>query len=79
LVVPPGRLTGRGDDKAVEIRSVADEVIELRDVMTTLLDAAGLPIPDTIDGGSLLPLLHGPAESWRAYIHGEYCTCYSTE
>jgi arylsulfatase A-like enzyme len=79
LVVPPGGLAGRRDDEPVEIRSVADEVVELRDVMPTLLEAAGLAAPGTVDGRSLLPLLRGPAEEWRPYIHGEHCTCYSRE
>ena len=45
----------------------------------TLLDAAGLSIPGTVDGCSVLPLLTGPATDWREYIHGEHCTCYSEE
>ena len=72
LVVPPGE---RGRPR----RAVADEVVELRDVMPTLLDAAGLPIPDTVDGRSVLPLLTDEAPDWREYIHGEHCTCYSEE
>jgi arylsulfatase A-like enzyme len=83
LVVPPGCLTGQRGRQAPEIRGVADEVVELRDVVPTLLQAAGLPLPDTVDGCSLLPLLHsatgrGATKEWRAYIHGEHCTCYST-
>jgi arylsulfatase A-like enzyme len=35
------------------------QVVELRDVMPTLLDCAGLPIPDDLDGRSLLPLARG--------------------
>ena len=31
LIVPPGRLSGRRDDKADNIRGVADEVVELRE------------------------------------------------
>jgi arylsulfatase len=79
LIVPPGRLTGRRDNETVEIRGVADEVVELRDVMPTLLEAAGLPVPGTVDGRSLLTLLQRPAEEWRPYIHGEHSTCYSTQ
>lgn len=52
--------------------SVRDEPVELRDVMPTLLDAAGLPIPDSIDGKSLLSLARGQAGLWRDYIHGEH-------
>jgi arylsulfatase len=60
-------------------RRVADEVVELRDVMPTLLDAAGIPTPNTVDGYSLLPLLAAPQRDWREYIHGEHCWCYSRE
>lgn len=42
------------------------------DIMPTLLDLAGLEIPPTVDGQSLVPLLHsGEAATWREYIHGE--------
>ena len=46
---------------------------------TTLLEAAGLTVPRTVDGCSLLPLLRAPASEWRTHIHGEHCTCYSVE
>jgi arylsulfatase A-like enzyme len=72
LVVPP---TGQG----LAPRKVADEVVELRDVMPTLLGAAGLPIPKTVDGKDLRGLLAAPATDWREYIHGEHCTCYSPD
>ncbi len=60
-------------------RNAAAEVVELRDVMPTLIEAAGVPAPSTMDGKSLLPLLTKPAAVWREYIHGEHCTCYSKE
>lgn len=72
LVVPP---LGQGKPQ----RACASEVVELRDVMPTVLDAAGLMIPDTLDGRSVLPLLTEPASDWRHYIHGEHCACYSEE
>ena len=52
-----------------------DAPIGWQDIMPTILDLAGLPVPDTVDGRSLAPLLRGEqaAEPWRAYIHGE-CT-----
>jgi len=61
------------------VREVADEVIELRDVMPTLLEAAGVDVPDTVDGKSVMPLLERPGRGWRKYIHGEHCTCHSEE
>jgi arylsulfatase A-like enzyme len=50
-------------------------VVELRDVMPTLLDCAGLPIPDSVEGRSLLPLARGgAADEVRPYLHGEHTT-----
>ncbi len=51
---------------------VTDQVVELRDVMPTLLDAAGIGIPETVDGASVLPLTTGDAAGWREYLHGEH-------
>lgn len=55
---PAGGVVARG--------AVDDRITELRDVMPTLLDCAGLPIPDGMDGRSLL---RGEARSW---LHGEH-------
>ena len=52
--------------------TVSDSVVELMDVMPTLLDACGIDIPDTVDGRSVLPLLRGET-GWRETIHGEHC------
>lgn len=54
--------------------SVRDEVVELRDLMPTLLDCAGLPIPESVEGRSLLPLARGETPEWRPYLHGEHPT-----
>lgn len=52
--------------------SVCHNVTELRDVMPTLLSLIGAPVPDTVDGCSLLPLLKDPEGSVRSWIHGEH-------
>ncbi len=49
---------------------VSGDVMELRDVMPTLLDAAGLPIPAAVDGRSALKRLAGAP--WREWMHGEH-------
>lgn len=49
-----------------------DPVVELRDVMPTLLDAAGVAVPETCDGQSLVPFVRGAAPAWREYLHGEH-------
>jgi len=53
--------------------STVSEVIEMRDIMPTLLDAAGAAIPDCVDGQSVIPLCNVSEErSWRTYLHGEH-------
>lgn len=41
--------------------------------MPTLLEAAGVSIPDSVEGRSLLPLLRGASDEWRPFLHGECC------
>lgn len=66
FVSDPGNVLGL--DKGTHV----DEVVELRDIMPTLLDAANVPIPNTVDGMSLLPLGRGEHPMWRDFIHGEH-------
>jgi len=49
-----------------------DCVVELRDVMPTLLELAGLDVPDCVEGRSLLGAVRGEQESVREYVHGEH-------
>ena len=51
----------------------------LEDIMPTLLELAGAPVPDHIDGRSLVPILRGEAESVRDLLHGEHAPCYDAE
>ena len=51
--------------------SLCEKPVELMDVMPTLLDGCSLPIPGTVDGKSVLPLLKGGSE-WREAVHGEH-------
>ncbi|MFE6735020.1 arylsulfatase [Microbacterium sp. NPDC057650] len=38
----------------IDAQQVSDEIVELRDVMPTLLACAGVPVPDEVDGRDLL-------------------------
>ena len=53
--------------------------VGLQDVMPTMLDMAGVPVPDTVEGRSLVPLLNGESSDWRPYLHGEHAECYAAD
>lgn len=56
----------------IEQKKKINELAEIMDVMPTLLDIAGVEIPESVDGKSLLPYLKGEATTpLRDYIHGE--------
>ena len=52
--------------------AVCDRVTCLEDVMPTLLDLAGVEVPDTVEGRSLRPLLAGEDPAWRDCVHVEH-------
>lgn len=56
----PTALCGPGFDGGGRIH----QLVSLVDLPPTLLDAAGLPIPETMEGRSILPLLRGQAADW---------------
>jgi arylsulfatase len=58
---------------------VIDRPVELRDILPTFWDAAGVEVPSTVDGTSLLPLLRSPEAPWREFVQGEHTTCYRPE
>src|SRR5690606_4188534 len=52
--------------------TASDSIVDIMDVSATILDAAGVPWPDTLDGVSLLPELRGEAASPREWIFMHY-------
>src|SRR3954453_15969276 len=50
--------------------------VELRDILPTFLEIAGSPVPEQIEGRSLLSTLQ-PGAPWRPYIDLEHGICYS--
>ena len=57
---------------------VSDAPVSQPDIMPTILEAAGIDIPASVEGRSLLPLLsmEPSAAGWRGYVHGEHSPCY---
>lgn len=54
--------------------------VELRDILPTFLDAAGVESdPARFDGRSMLDLVRGKADGWRPWIDLEHDVCYAPE
>ncbi|WP_127583493.1 arylsulfatase [Paenibacillus koleovorans] len=52
--------------------TVIDKPVCLEDIMPTILEMVGLDIPGSVEGRSLLPLLHGERIHWRSHLHIEH-------
>jgi len=52
------------------------QVVELRDILPTFLDIAGIEKPAQMDGMSVIPLLEDPDSKWREYIDMEHAEIY---
>jgi len=52
----------------------ADGLVELQDQAPTILELAGLPVPETMQGRSLVPILEGRADAGhhREFVRSEY-------
>ena len=53
--------------------------VGLQDIMPTLLEVAGIPVPETVTGNSLLPLIRNEEDGGRDILHGEHAGCYRYE
>ncbi len=49
-----------------------DALVELVDVYPTLVELAGLPLPQGLEGISLVPLLHSPKMNWKRAAFSQY-------
>jgi len=56
---------------------IFEHVVGLQDVMPTILEAAGIPIPEDLTGRSVFDAVRGA--EWREFLHGEHSPCYSME
>jgi arylsulfatase A-like enzyme len=53
--------------------------VEIRDILPTFLDAAGVRVPEAVEGRSLLNLILNPEGEWREFIDLEHDVCYSPD
>jgi len=51
--------------------TVLDQPVGLEDLMPTVLEMAGVDVPESVEGRSLLPLLRGEEAAWRPHIQIE--------
>ncbi len=58
---------------------VLKEIVELRDILPTFLDAGGTTVPDYMDGMSMLDLVRGKKDQWRKVLDMEHGRCYWRE
>jgi arylsulfatase A-like enzyme len=58
---------------------VLPQLTELRDVLPTCLDAAGVMPSAHLEGRSLLDLVRGKTAGWRTQLDLEHSTCYFKE
>ncbi len=54
------------------------ECTELRDILPTMLDVAGVEQPEQMDGLSMMNLVNGNETEWREYIDLEHATTYDS-
>ena len=51
----------------------------LEDIYPTILELAGVAVPDRIEGRSLVPVYSGEGLRDRDFVHGEHSACYDPE
>ena len=56
---------------------VVDSPVELRDILPTVLQTAGITIPESVEGRSLLDLVRTKGDGWRKQIDLEHNIVYS--
>lgn len=47
-------------------------IVELRDILPTVLDIADYPVPEEVEGKSLMPMVKNEQKHIREWLHGEH-------
>lgn len=63
----------------IERNVECSQLVGWEDIMPTFLQAAGAPIPDTVEGHSILSVLEDASQPLREHYHGEHAPCYHPE
>lgn len=63
----------------IERGAVRYHPVGLHDFMPTMLDVAGVDVPGTVKGRSLVDLLDGAPDDGRQFYHGEHAPIYAPE
>lgn len=66
---------GLGQKTGITINST----VCLEDILPTLLELSGTPVPEQVDGISLAPILRGESESVRQWLQCEHSPIYDEE
>ncbi len=72
-------LISASEELGIESGMRNDAPVCLEDIMPTVLAAAGVNVPEQLDGRSLMPVLRGDASGVRSILHGEHAPCYGQE
>lgn len=67
IIAPPNQ-----NLEAAEDGKASAAPVSLEDVYPTILEMAGVPVPEQTEGRSLLPFLEGAPDHWREHMHGEH-------
>ena len=64
--------TSESDEKRLLINHRVDTLVELSDLFPTLCDYAGISIPESVEGKSLLPIMTGKEDAVRDLVFGVF-------
>ena len=66
------------DRFGLQRRLVLDQPVCLEDIMPTVLELAGMHVPDSVEGRSLVALMRGESVAWRDHLHIEHAPLHHT-
>lgn len=68
----PMIISGNLDLLNIPQNQICSPIVELRDILPTILDIVHYPISSSIEGKSMLPLIYDHTKQIREWLHGEH-------